>query len=152
MFQTDGRTVERTDGRRVGRSNGRTDGRTVERTGGRTDGRSDRTCLNSRRMSRERQTQNQRERHGHGEWQALDQRQRKRPRHTHTQTGMPNMQTSRQSGERSSGRVIERSTRAINQFAGNEVCSHTCSFTRRAPKHAFNVCSCCSCDYLACAQ
>ena len=71
---------------------------------------------------------------------------------TNTQTGMPNMQTSRQSGERSSGRVIERSTRAINQFAGNEVCSHTCSFTRRAPKHAFNVCSCCSCDYLACAQ
>ena len=65
---------------------------------------------------------------------------------TNTQTGMPNMQTSRQAGERSSGRVIERSTRAINQFAGNEDCSHTCSFTRRAPKHAFNICSCCSCD------
>ena len=68
---------------------------------------------------------------------------------TNTQTGMPNMQTSMQAGERSSGRVIERSTRAINQFAGNEECSHSCSFTRRAPAHAFNFCDC---DYICCAQ
>ena len=58
---------------------------------------------------------------------------------TNTQTCMPNMQTSRQSGERSSGRVIERSNRAIHKFVGNEDCSHSCSFTRRAPKHAFHV-------------
>jgi len=61
---------------------------------------------------------------------------------TNTQTGMPNMQTSMQAGERSSGRVIERSTRAINKFVGNEDCSHSRSFTRRAPAHAFNICSC----------
>ena len=61
---------------------------------------------------------------------------------TNTQTGMPNMQTSRQAGERSSGRVIERSTRAINKFVGNEDCSHSCSFTRQAPTHAFNICRC----------
>ena len=61
---------------------------------------------------------------------------------TNTQSGMPNMQTSTQAGERSSGRVIERSTRAINKFVGNEDCSHSCSFTQRAPTHAFNICSC----------
>ena len=59
---------------------------------------------------------------------------------TNTQTGMPNMQTSRQAGERSSGRVIERSTRAINKFVGNEDCSHSCSFIQLAPTHAFNDC------------
>ena len=61
---------------------------------------------------------------------------------TNTQSGMPNMQTSTQAGERSSGRVIERSTRAINKFVGNEDCSHSCSFTQRAPPHAFNICNC----------
>ena len=65
-----------------------------------------------------------------------------RDRDKHTQTGMPNKQTNRQASERSSGRVIERSTRAIHKFAGNEDCSHSCSFTRRAPTHAFNICSC----------
>ena len=115
MFQTDGRTVERTDGRTVGRSNGRTDGRTVERTDGRTDGRSDRTCLNSRRMSRERQTQNQRERHGHGEWQALDQRQRKIPRHTHTDRHAKHAdkQAIRRALEWSSDRAINPSDQSV---------------------------------------
>ena len=148
MFQTDGRTVERTDGRTVGRSNGRTDGRTVERTDGRTVGQN----MLEFQTDVERKTDTEPTRETWTRGVAGAGPKAKVETETNTQTGMPNMQTSRQSGERSSGRVIERSTRAINQFAGNEDCSHTCSFTRRAPKHAFNVCSCCSCDYLSCAQ
>ena len=64
------------------------------------------------------------------------------PTETNTQTDMPNMQTSKQAGERSSGRAIERSTRAINKFFGNEDCSYSCLFTRQAPTHAFNICNC----------
>ena len=37
---------------------------------------------------------------------------------TNTQTGMPNMQTSRQAGERSSGRVIEPSPPPPRAFKG----------------------------------
>ena len=51
---------------------------------------------------------------------------------TNKQTGTPNMQARKRALEWSSDR-------AINQYAGNANCSHSCSFTRRAPAHAFNV-------------